>query len=298
MAHLGLRRLALLLAAGALLCSAPLAYAQDAGKKGEEKKKEEGKKEEGKKEEEKKLTKEELKKLMDARKGQAKEALKKARAQAAQPMNLGTFIMSLEPIKHPVIVQYLKSMLNYQNLRQPGLVGQIRGAAAQTLSKMVENPKKGPVLYPALPALASKALKGAIGDRWNRKEEQGRQVMRASLEGMGMLQDKSAKKVLLKYMANPDPYLAESAIRGLGHLRDIDTIAKVIAEWQKADTEGSKGSANEKQKERLGVISGAAGDVLAALTGQSFEKPMEWSKWWRDNKRGFKLKEKPAEDEG
>lgn len=192
-------------------------------------------------------------------------------------------------IPHKLAVAFLKQKLFFGN-PVASIQGQVRAAAADALKGQFEP------MEPGLAVDATNALMRATDDRWNRKEPEGDAVIRNSIKAIGRLKSHTAKKFLEKLFSNDNTYWAEEAIRASEHLRDASLIDKIIREWLRADNEGRKTQANDKDKERRNVIGDAAGSVLAALTGQQLEKPLDWQKWWGKNKRTFQIKKPVGED--
>jgi len=257
------------LAAVSLAFAVPAAFAQE---KGEEKK-----------EDPRKVYKAESKK----RKNRLKEKIKQC--DRTTPDQQWQQIGEIGKIPHKLAVAYLKTKLFFRN-PVPSIQGQVRAAAADALKGQSEP------MDPSIAARATKALMSATDDRWNRKEPEGDAVVRNAIKAIGQLKSPAANSFLEKLFSHRNTYWAEEAIRASEHLRDASLIDKIIREWLRADNEGRKTQANDEDKERRNVIGDAAGTVLAALTEQQFEKPLDWQKWWSDNKRTFKIKE-PVGDE-
>jgi hypothetical protein len=240
--------------------------------------------EEKKKEDPKKVYKAEVKK----RKTKLKEKINQCNR--TTPDQQWQQIGEIGKIPHKLAVAFLKQKLFFTT-QVPSIQGQVRAAAADALKGQNEP------MDPGIAADATKALMKATDNRWNRKEPEGDAVVRNAIKAIGRLRSPAAKKFLEKLFVNSNTYWAEEAIRASEHLRDVGLIDKIIREWLRADNEGRKTQANDKDKERRNVIGDAAGSVLASLTEEQFEKPLEWQKWWGKNKRTFRLKDPVGEDD-
>ncbi|MHC5020301.1 MAG: HEAT repeat domain-containing protein, partial [Planctomycetota bacterium] len=250
-----------------VLAALGLAFALPTSALAQEEKKEEEKKEEEKQEDPKKVYKEEVKKRWNKLKEKMKQCDRTTPDQQWQQIG------EIGKIPHKKAVAYLKGKLFYVN-PVPAIQGQVRAAAADALKGQREK------MDPSIAVDATKWLMKATDDRWNRKEPEGDAVIRNAIKAIGELRSPTAKKFLEKLFTNSNTYWAEEAIRASEHLRDAGLIDKIIREWLRADNEGRKTQANDQDKERRNVIGDAAGSVLAALTEQNFEKPLDWQKWW------------------
>jgi len=258
----------------ALVVAPAPAQAQDPGKTKETEK------------ERKKREKAEFKKELKLREAKVRELIRKC--ESARPDQKWGLLGDIGQVPHPTSVKYLARMLRYQ-MQSAMMMGQVRMAAADAMKG--QRDKK----QPALASSATKILMAALKDRWNRREKEGDAVIRNSLKAIGDLRDPTSKKLLLKMIGNANTYWAEESVRALEKLRDASTIEKIINEWLRSENEGKKTSASDIDKERKQVLGEAAGSVLAALTGQQFDKPLSWQKWWSKNKRTFKIKPLPEE---
>jgi len=221
------------------------------------------------------------------REAQVKELMKKC--EMSRPDQQWQVLGEIGAIAHPAAVHYLKLKLYFEN-PVPSMKAQVRAAAADAL-KGQRDP-----MNPGLAADAAKALRAACDDRWNRKEPEGDAVVRNAIKALGELRDPASKKWLLKKITGAEIYWAEESIRALEKLRDASVIDEIIREWLRSENEGKKTSASDQDRERRQVLGEAAGSVLASLTGQQFDKPLDWQKWWGKNKRGFEVKK--VEEEG
>lgn len=201
----------------------------------------------------------------------------------ARPDEKSGLLEQMGKIPHASAVSILKSQAMTYVGPTPDLQGQVRQYAARALAGQRDKKR------PEIAREAVKALEAIVGEPWNRKEPQGDGAVRWGLEAMGDLKDPSAVKFLVDTVDHQKTYWAEAAIVALEKLRDKSCIEPIIKEWCNADNEGRKSNANDIAKERKKVLGDAAGRTLAGLTGQNFEKPLDWQQWWNKNKATFVL---------
>ncbi len=112
------------------------------------------------------------------------------------------------------------------------------------------------------------------------------------LKLIGDTKDASAVEFLIKELVDKDAPIVADAASALGNFVDAkEDDRKKIAEklinlinslqGQAADTSTPQGL---DARQRYEAISPGAIDSLQRLTGQTFRQPIEWQKWWNDNK--------------
>ncbi|MCI0341080.1 MAG: hypothetical protein L0216_07975, partial [Planctomycetales bacterium] len=229
-------------------------------------------------------SKEEAKKKAELEKEEAKK-----RGEAIQALNV-ELLKARPDLKPPILeklgdIADLRAVLilrghvaGYEVQGVPTMTQMVRLAAAKALGKQ-KDPDD-----PRVAAAAAAGLMDAIdNDRFNKKEKEGRDVIRGCLESIGNLQERSAFKFLKGMLNHADNYIAADGIGALEKYRDptmiMQVIEPIINEWLKAEN-GAKGKqASDIAKERKTVVGEAAGRTLSLLTGQQHDTPFKWQQW-------------------
>lgn len=107
------------------------------------------------------------------------------------------------------------------------------------------------------------------------------------IEGLACQGSDAAAKAVLDGLDDKDELVSNVAARSARMLGKPDTIDRLIARLEKAE---SKPSEAVLAREILGALS--------SLTGESLSFALEWKGWWMSHKEGWKPKTDPSEPSG
>lgn len=144
---------------------------------------------------------------------------------------------------------------------------------------------------------AATALLGAVNA--NLKNDL---VLEALFVGLGAVGTDATLPGLHRLFEHKRTPAAVGAVKAAGDLRRKESIEPLIQLWKalyrNRPPEDSRGQApgsgydQSADRERYDQMRGPTVDALASITGQSFEKPADAEKWWRENKATFEVKER------
>lgn len=112
-------------------------------------------------------------------------------------------------------------------------------------------------------------------------------VLPAVLEALGNFKDPKAVPVLKKNIRSANARVSASAIEALGKIKPRDLVIDIIQIFAKYDAQLKRGKISEKRRDEYSTIRLSAHTALKEITGQYFETPTEYLKWWKENAKNF-----------
>jgi len=156
------------------------------------------------------------------------------------------------------------------------------------LRRVVTSDKDRDVRLAAVAALArikepsaADALLGAL------KDCQSEEMLTAVLDALGEQGLPKSAQAVASYMNNSKVAVAVSAIRAVGKIVPKELVPRIIEIYRKSEAGLKDANLSDEKEERCAQLSAAALSALNEITGQQFESPKEYEKWWAENAKRF-----------